>query len=48
MLAGDMGVERKAVSRHLKELREIGLIQVKRRGMGKTNVYFLPRIADVP
>ncbi|MGE5193853.1 MAG: helix-turn-helix domain-containing protein [Deltaproteobacteria bacterium] len=47
-LAADMGVERKAVIRYLQELKNKGVIRVRRRGMGKTNVYFLPRLADVP
>jgi hypothetical protein len=47
-LASDMGVERKAVIRYLQELKNKGVIRVRRRGMGKTNVYFLPRLGDVP
>ena len=47
-LAADMGVERKAVIRYLQELKAKDVIRVKRRGMGKTNVYFLPRLTDVP
>jgi biotin operon repressor len=47
-LATDLGVERKAVIRYLQELKDKGLITVTRRGMGKTNVYRLPRITDVP
>lgn len=47
-LAADMGVERKAVIRYLQELKDKDFITVTRRGMGKTNVYTLPRLADVP
>jgi biotin operon repressor len=47
-LAADLGVERKAVIRYLQELKDKGIITVTRRGMGKTNVYRLPRLADVP
>ncbi len=47
-LAADLGVERKAVIRYLQELRDKRLITVTRRGMGKTNVYKLPRLTDVP
>ncbi len=48
VLARDMGVERKAVIRYLKELKDKGIVTVQRRGMGKTNVYTLPRLRDVP
>lgn len=47
-LSVDMGVERKAVIRYLKELKDKQIIRVERRGMGKTNVYYLPRLTDVP
>lgn len=47
-LAADLGVERKAVIRYLQELKDKGIITVTRRGMGKTNVYKLPRLTDVP
>ena len=47
-LAKDLSVERKAVIRYLKELKDKQIIQVVRRGMGKTNVYILPRLSDVP
>jgi hypothetical protein len=47
-LARDLGVERKAVIRYLAELKEKGLVLVQRRGLGKTNVYVLPKLADVP
>jgi hypothetical protein len=47
-MATDMGVERKAVIRYLKELKDRGAIRVQRRGMGKTNVYTIVRLKDVP
>lgn len=47
-LARDMGVERKAVIRYLKELKDQGIVTVQRRGMGRTNIYTLPRLRDVP
>ena len=47
-LAHDLSVERKAVIRYLKELKDKQLIRVERRGMGKTNVYYLPKLSDVP
>jgi hypothetical protein len=47
-MATDMGVERKAVIRYLKELKTKGAIRVQRRGMGKTNVYTIVRLRDVP
>ncbi len=47
-LADDLGVERKAVIRYLKELKDGGAVRVQRRGMGKTNVYVIVRLSDVP
>ncbi len=47
-LAQDLSVERKAVIRYLKELKDKQIIRVERRGMGKTNVYYLPKLSDVP
>ncbi len=47
-LGNDLGVERKAVIRYLKELKDKGLVRVTRRGMGKTNVYVIARLSDVP
>ncbi len=48
VLGHDMSVERKAVIRYLGELKEKALIRVIRRGLGKTNVYYLPKLSDVP
>ena len=47
-LGADLGVERKAVIRYLKELKDKGVIRVERRGLGRTNLYILPKLADVP
>src|ERR687884_1242793 len=38
-VARDMGVSRRSVVTYLKELQAVGLLLVKRRGLGKTNVY---------
>jgi len=40
-LAKDMGVGERSVSRFIKELEKWKFIEVKRRGLGKTNLYFL-------
>lgn len=42
-LAHDLGVGQRSVIRYLKELQAIGLLQVQRRGLGKTNLYILPK-----
>ena len=47
-MALDLGVGRQAVSDFLRELREAGYVDWKRRGLGKTNVYYIVDIkADV-
>jgi hypothetical protein len=38
-LARDMGLTRPRVTQLLNELQEVGLIQIDRRGQGKTNFY---------
>ncbi len=38
-LAHDMGMSQSRVSEFIKELAAAGLIEIKRRGMGKTNLY---------
>ena len=43
-LGKDLGVERKSVMRYTRELQNKGLITVKRRGLGKTNVYHINRL----
>ena len=45
-LAEDMGVVKRSVVTYMKELQDSGLVVVKRRGLGKTNVYTLPRSAN--
>jgi len=43
-LASDLEVERKSVIRYTKELEEYGLVAIRRRGLGKTNVYYINRL----
>ena len=38
-LAEDMGMSQSRVSEFIKELAAAGLVEIKRRGMGKTNLY---------
>lgn len=40
-LAEDLGLNERSVRRHIKSLEENGLLTIKRRGLGKTNVYEL-------
>src|SRR5438105_12136225 len=40
-LAKDLGLTDRSVRTHLKSLEAIGLLAIKRRGQGKTNVYEL-------
>lgn len=40
-LAQDLGLHERNVRRHLKSLEAIGLLSIKRRGQGKTNIYEL-------
>src|SRR5690348_6824894 len=47
-LAEDLDVSRQSVSTYLRELKTKGLIIVKRRGLGQTNVYIIPRLPDSP
>ena len=42
-LAQDLGIGTRSVSRYLKELQRSGLLEVRRRGLGKTNIYVLPK-----
>jgi hypothetical protein len=37
----DLGVTRRAVSKYLVELKEHKYVNWKRRGMGKTNIYYI-------
>ena len=38
-LAADMGITQGRVSQFIKELQQAGLIEITRRGLGKTNLY---------
>lgn len=40
-LAQDLGLTDRSVRTHLKSLETIGLLAIKRRGQGKTNIYEL-------
>ena len=40
-LAKDLGLTDRSVRTHLKSLETIGLLAIKRRGQGKTNIYEL-------
>jgi hypothetical protein len=42
-LATDLGAGQRSVIRYLRELQQAGLLRVKRRGLGKTNLYTLAR-----
>ncbi len=45
-LAEEIGVSPRAVWTHLQQLEEQGLIAIKQRGQGKTNIYTILRIAE--
>jgi biotin operon repressor len=47
-MARDMGCIEKSVRKYLQELQAGGIIDVKRRGQGKTNLYRLPRLIGDP
>ena len=40
-LAADMGVTDRSVRTYLKELEESAFLEIKRRGLGKTNLYII-------
>ena len=40
-LAQDLGLSDRSVRTHLKSLEAHGLLEIKRRGLGKTNIYVL-------
>ncbi len=42
-MAEDMGSGKRSIVRYMQELEEAGLLEVKRRGLGQTNVYSLTR-----
>jgi len=49
-LAEDLGVSDRSVRTHLKALEQAGLLAIRRRGLGKTNVYELnlkPQLSTV-
>ena len=46
-LAEDIGVTSRSVVTYMKELQESGLVVVKRRGLGQTNIYTLPRSENI-
>jgi hypothetical protein len=41
VLAEDVGAGERSVRTYLKELETIGLLEIKQRGLGKTNIYRL-------
>ncbi len=40
-MAGDLGVSRQAINGYLNELKDNEYINWERRGLGKTNVYYI-------
>lgn len=44
-LAEDTGAGKRSVVRYLQELQVAGLLVVKRRGLGRTNIYTLPKLS---
>lgn len=46
-LAQIMKVHRNSVLRYLQELKDYGLVSWKRRGLNKTNIYYIEKISDV-
>ena len=47
-LAVDMGMSQSRVSEFIKELSTAALIEIKRRGMGKTNLYKIKFVVQKP
>ena len=47
-LAGDMGMSQSRVSEFIKELQGAGLIEITRRGQGKTNIYKVKFVVQRP
>jgi biotin operon repressor len=47
-LAGDMGMSRTRVAEFIGQLKRAGLISIKRRGLGKTNIYTIHFRAQKP
>lgn len=46
-LAKENNVHPNTIDKHMKELKDIGLVEVKRRGLGKTNLYILKDITNL-
>ncbi len=46
-LANDLSVHRNTIIKHLKELKEYGLISWKQRGLNQTNIYYINPISKV-
>lgn len=40
-MAKDLGTSRRSINSYLKELKDVGFIDWKRRGLTKTNVYYI-------
>lgn len=45
-LAKENNVHPNTIDKHMKELKDVGLIEVKRRGLGKTNLYTIKDITN--
>lgn len=45
-LAKENNVHPNTIDKHMKELKDIGLIEVKRRGLGRTNLYTIKDITN--
>jgi len=45
-LAEELGVSGRTIRKYLAELEKIGLVSCKRRGLNKTNIYYLNEIPD--
>lgn len=43
-LADDLGISARSVWSYLKQLEECGLISIRRRGLGMTNLYVIHRV----
>ncbi len=46
-LAEDLGISRRSVVTYLQQLQQAKLLSIKRRGLGQTNIYFLPKITNL-
>lgn len=43
-VADDLGVSDRSVRNYITELESAGLLRIKQRGLGQTNIYYVPRI----